>query len=140
MFVYYHHGTDKFVLADWVWPPKTYSVRVCIELEVMDYPPDQNGSDRPSMNHLRMRCCHADEMHKRMRMKLVEARAMKRALKAESREQRDDAIKYLKNKGMDNSARTLEASAFTGEQEGGERLQETISELNYLTGTRKIYH
>lgn len=139
LFVYFHRETCKYVLADWVWPPDTYTARVCIELEVMDLPPDQNGADRPSMEWLTTRCCHADEMHKRMKAKLVEARGLKQGLAAESQEQKAEAIKYLKKKGMDASARTLEQSSYVGETEGGERLQHAVSELQNMTGSRKIY-
>jgi len=139
LFVYYHHKTNKFVLADWCFPPNKYSFKACIELEVFDIRPDANGSDRPSMETLELRCCYADEMHKRMRKKLMEARGLKASLKADSAEQRKEAYNWMKSKGMENACRTLECSSFVGEAEGGERYAETVDELQRMAGRRKIY-
>tara|TARA_R110002051_G_scaffold306212_1_gene376642 strand:- start:811 stop:1380 length:570 start_codon:yes stop_codon:yes gene_type:complete len=143
LFVYRHAETGNFVLADWVYQDID-GLRVCIELEVMPYPPDLYVEGRPTMENLRFRCCFVDDMVKNLHDKMKRMRYEEKAARDEGIEEKGDAIQRLKNMGLFEAADRMERGIdkYTPEAMGGESFQELKDDISSMarSSSRIITH
>lgn len=135
LFVYRHQETGNFVLAEW----RSRVSRVCQELEVLGPVPPDRGSWLPRIM-IERRCRPATEIHQEMARRASERKARKRRLRESSREERSETARWLKKQGMDASAAAVAQGAYTGQEEGGERLEEMQEELMRAASGRVITH
>ena len=131
LFVYRHRREGTWVLAKWLYKPSECTTPTCLELTSMTLPPDMPGSGRLSGQALLRRCKPAEEMVEEMRRDMREA-AQKKAYDQEQKAcSRQNAVRYMRTHGMEESANALESGEVawgsTGEQ--SETMTETVTEL-----------
>jgi len=137
LFMYYHKYTEKFVLAHWIYPPSEVTRPICLELETMDIPPDKGGWIPTKF--IKYRCREVDQEEENLK-KHLHSEAKKRDEENEryaSAERKQEGVKYLKRKGMESAALSLQNSKVHYSKEGTSELTE---DLTSLSKGRKIYH
>ena len=143
LFVYHHSGTGNFVLAEWVYDDSD-GIRVCIELGTMPHPPDLYREGRPTLDHLRWRCCMAEDMIENMHQKMRGLRNRELADREEGKLEKSDAINRLNHMGMFDAAHRMEIGQdrYIPEAMGGESFQAAKDELQSMaqSSSRIITH
>lgn len=137
LFVYHHAYTGMFVLAHWIYPPWEVDKPVCLELETMDKAPDRGGWI--PTRFIKDRCKPVDqeeEMLKKRLRRQAELRDEERK-KREDVERKYDAVKYLKSKGMEEQAISLQNSKVHYSKDGESEMAEDLH--NFAKG-RIITH
>jgi hypothetical protein len=136
LFVYFHKVERKFIVAQWAVPPYSRSRLWCYEIESLDRPPDQGGA--PSMRMMELRC-RPLYVELRARKEAIRRRkAEKQRLRDETFQEREDAVRYLRRRGMDEAAARVKESPYVGTSEGGERLEELKEEMT-RTARERVY-
>lgn len=127
LFMYYHRKTKNYVLCKWV-----YGREACIELEAFPLPPDQGGW-MPD-DELISRCRPLDETVDAMKRKMREAASQRASMMADDAEQKKQAIKSLKRRGMDEAAFRLQEGMdpWVGAAKGGETYRQTCEQIRNL--------
>lgn len=135
LFVYHHRRANSWVLAKWLFPPSQTDSPVALELEVMPFPPDMPASGRLVGNALMARCRPVDETVAAIRRKMRTAAQHRRSVAAERDQSKKEAVKYMKQHGMDMAAYKLEKglTAWAAPSECEGKYQETVSELMAMT-------
>jgi hypothetical protein len=133
LFVYRHRLTEKFVLASWLFKEP----RICLELEVMDLPPDRGGW--VDTEFLCQRCRPAGELYKERFLRRKQEQRRKRYLQEQRGQERKEKAQYFKNKGKDEIAASVGKGGgpWMGEEEGGDHLLETKDRLMHLN--RRVF-
>ena len=135
LFVYHHRRAESWVLAKWLFPPSQTDSPVALELEVMPLPPDMPASGRLVGDALIARCKPVDETVEAIKRKMRKAADHRRSMMAEREHSKASAVKYMKQRGMDEAAFKLQSgqTAWAAPSECGEKYQETVSELLAMT-------
>lgn len=135
LFVYHHRRANSWVLAKWLFPPSQTDSPVALELEVMALPPDLPASGRLVGDALIARCKPVDETVAAIKRKMRSAAKHRRAVSAEREHSKREAVKYMKQRGMDLAAYKLEngLTAWAAPSECEGKYQETVSELMAMT-------
>jgi hypothetical protein len=134
LFVYRHKLAGTWVLCKWLYPPTSTDSPVALELATMSLPPDTAGSGRLVGDALKRRCRPAEDMLEEMR-RIARDSAQEKVHQRDQRAySRNNAVRYMRTHGMEESAKAIESGAVpwgsTGEQT--EAMQETTSELMSL--------
>lgn len=131
LFVYHHKTAGTWVLCKWLYPPASTDSPVALELATMSLPPDTAGSGRLVGDALKRRCRPAEDMLEEMRRSARDAAQEKVHEREQKAYSRNNAVRYMRTHGMEESARSLEngemAWGSTGEH--SDAMQETVSEL-----------
>jgi hypothetical protein len=135
LFVYHHRSAGTWVLCKWLFPPTNTDSPVALELEVMQMPPDFPSPGRLVGPALLARCRPVDETISGIKKKMRTAAERRRAMSVEREQSKKEAVKYMKNHGMDLAAYKLEKglTAWAAPSECEGKYQETVSELMALT-------
>jgi hypothetical protein len=135
LFVYYHRRANSWVLAKWLFPPSQTDSPVALELEVMPLPPDLPASGRLVGDALRARCTPVDETVAAIKRKMRTAAMRRQSVNAEREHSKKEAVRYMKQRGMDVAAYKLEngLTAWAAPSECEGKYQETVSELMAMT-------
>ena len=133
LFVYRHSEQGTFVLAAW----RVKSLRIAVELTVLQGPPDRNGWLGERVLQLTV-MPHDQKMQKR-RQAAEDARYERIEAARESNDEKHDAMKWARRQGKEESARNLAISRFTGQREGGDTLERTKESLKDMM-SGKTYH
>jgi hypothetical protein len=128
LFCYFHEWTGNYVLAQWL----VREPRVCVELEVLSAHPDRGG--HMDLEWMRFRCVAVEEMKKRVRQKMAEAKRDRRRRQELRGVERKDKAKWLRGKGQRDLACIVESGggAWVGDEEGGDSLAQTKEELHRM--------
>jgi hypothetical protein len=130
LFVYRHRREGTWVLCKWLWGPWESTNPTCLELTSMPLPPDMPGSGRLSGQALLRRCKPAEEMVEEMRRNMREAAQLKSHEAEQKSYSRQNAVRYMRTHGMEESAKALENGDVPwGSTGSGSALTETASEL-----------
>ena len=131
LFVYRHRREGTWVLCKWLWKPSESTTPTCLELATMTLPPDMPGSGRLVGDALKNRVKPAQEMVDEMRRAARDAAQDREYEREQKGYSRQNAARYMRTHGMEESAQALENGdvpwGSTGEQ--SEAMQETVSEL-----------
>ena len=131
LFVYRHKREGTWVLCKWLYPPTSTDSPCALELATMSLPPDMPGSGRLVGDSLKRRCRPAEEMVEDMRRDSRDAAQRKAYEREQKAYSRQNAVRYMRTHGMEESAHALESGAMpwgsTGEQ--SETMRETATEL-----------
>lgn len=140
IFVYRHRETKNFVVCEWAEKPREYGMgrATCTELFVVDDAPDHSPTNMPSMATVVHRCRPMVEMFDERRKIHGEKEYEKAAGEAESNQQRLEAVKWMKKKGLDEAARGYEvgASPYVADGQSSGLMEETVDELNSLASDK----
>ena len=134
LFIYHHQETSNFVLAAWIYEKGPHSFGICLELEVMDIPPDRGGWI--GLEYMKERLAPVDNMAKRMKRKLREARDDRLRENEDLAGQRDDIATHYHRKGRPEIAASISSSGYT-RGEGCDRLTDM---LKSAASTKIITH
>lgn len=137
LFVYEHleHGT--FVLAEWLVRPDQAARPVCMELESMEDPPDRRPSQL-SPEYLETRLVSSEEAVARMRRRILEMQALKRAAKEQRGAARREAVRQLRRKGYELEAMCVEKGAVAMDYEEDEIGEYVNHELLQMARTPRL--
>tara|TARA_R100000458_G_scaffold16324_1_gene13977 strand:+ start:118 stop:666 length:549 start_codon:yes stop_codon:yes gene_type:complete len=137
LFVYRHAYTGRFVLAHWIYPPWEVDKPVCLELDTMDLPPDRGGWI--PTRFIKERCRPVDQEEEMMKKRLRRQSELreKERKKKEDVERKFESAKYLKSKGMDEAAASLQNSKVHYSKDGDSELSDDLN--NWAKG-RIITH
>lgn len=111
LFVYWHMETGKFVLAGWVYTEKEDGINVCVELDTMDIPPDLGGW-LPT-EYVKVRVRPVEEVVGRMKNRMKETSAAKKAMKMGDLEKKEEVMEYYRKKGDMEMVNSLRRSSYT---------------------------
>jgi hypothetical protein len=121
LLVYRHRMTGQFVLADLIYEPD-----VIQELESWPAHPERLGVH---MEWVKMRCEPREKVYKRIFSKMREVGYARRALNAESEEQKRDTQQWLRRTGHPEIAAMMAMQPFVGDREGAAHLEKSREEL-----------
>lgn len=131
LFVYRHRREGTWVLCKWLFKPGETTTPTCLELSTMRYAPDWPGSGRLVGDALLRRTRPAEDMVADMKREMRDAAQQKEHEREQKAYSRQNAVKYMRTHGMEESAMALESGEVpwgsTGEQ--SEAMNETVSEL-----------
>jgi hypothetical protein len=131
LFVYYHKFTEQFVLAHWIYPPWEVDKPVCLELETMPIPPDRGGWIPTEVIKLRCRAVDKEEQMIDRRLKSQAEKRDEERKKQEGYERKYQMVDYLKKKGNEVEAVSLQNSK-VHYSEGDSELTEDLN--NFAKG------
>lgn len=125
LLVYYHRQTCNFVIAEWIYRP--WHPGPGLIIEVTAFTPD----DPPSPAELDMMMRPGTEKAREVRANVWRMRKEKEEIDAETAVERQEAVKYLKKKGLEGEAAEMAmgVTPFCGVREGGDELAEIKSDL-----------
>jgi hypothetical protein len=130
LFVYRHRREETWVLCKWLWKPSESTTPTCLELATMNLAPDMAGSGRLVGSALLRRCKPAEEMVEEMRRNMRDAASQKKHDTEQKAYSRQNAVRYMRTHGMEESAQALESGEVPwGSTGSGSALAETASEL-----------
>lgn len=109
LFSYYHILSKNFVLCQWL----DKKMGVCKELETSPKKFENGGWKHYDFMRARLR--PQEEVFAEMQRKILNKQTLEQQDKVKGYERKKDAIKYLKRKGMDETAYHLKSANFAGE-------------------------
>jgi len=127
LFMYYHEYTEQYVLAHWIYPPWEVTKPVCLELESMPKAPDRGGWIPTYAIKLR---CKPVDMEEQMLQRRLRSQADARNIdrkKREDIERKYESVAYLKRKGMESEALSLQNSKVHYSDSGSSELTEDLT-------------
>jgi len=127
LFMYHHKRTGNYVLSKWV-----YGREACIELEAFPIPPDRGGW-MPD-DELVARCRPIHETVEAMKRRMKDAASQRASMMADDAEQKKQAIRSLKRRGLDEAAFRLQEGMdpWVGAARGGESYRQTCEQIRSL--------
>lgn len=123
----YYPPTGNIILVQWLIKPKVGGFPACFQ-ELRAWNPSEPW---PTPAEIRDSLGSDRDQTRRMRQKLRDADTLRRILAEDTEAQKKDAARYLRNQGMDDSAKLLEANAvpYVGTREAQESSSAILDSL-----------
>ena len=135
LFVYVHREVGSFVLAHWMLDPRGHTPRVCLELDTFDAPPDWIHNRIERADFWKYRMVGSRQMAQRMHQQIRDRHSELRAAKEETYTQRQETSKWMRHKGMEQSAKLLsDGVPFLSAREAALQGGGAMNELSKLKG------
>lgn len=107
LFLYRHHGTGNYVLAQWL----SRTPRACAEIDIYPEHPDRIPRQIEGAQFWKLRLKTDAEVKASMAKKIREVRSEQRSARRETAEGRAERARYLKKRGFEVAAHLMEIGA-----------------------------